>query len=59
MISQMSIAWRDDGDHLVVGMQNKTMMSVYVGDLLQAKRERQQEREKEKEKEQGEKVEPA
>jgi hypothetical protein len=29
----MTMQWRDDGEHLAIGMHNKSLMTVYTGDL--------------------------
>lgn len=31
----MSMAWREDGRHIAIGMQNKALLTICVDDLLQ------------------------
>lgn len=30
---QMSMQWREDGQQIALGLQNKSVLGVYVGDL--------------------------
>jgi hypothetical protein len=31
---QMAMAWRNDGQHLALGLHNKSLLTLYVGGLL-------------------------
>ena len=33
LIQQTSIAWKPDGQHIAIGLFNKSIMTFYVGDL--------------------------
>ena len=33
LIYKTSIAWKPDGQHIAVGLYNKSIMTFYVGDL--------------------------
>lgn len=33
LIYKTSIAWKPDGQHIAIGLYNKSIMTFYVGDL--------------------------